>query len=140
MLAKNIYSASEIFQSNMPMKWKERQLKKTMNYYCEPRSERHMKDKLSMADIISEQLPMNKGQKVQLKYMLEKDFPDLKKLHRTIDIKKIICILCFFIMKNDNPDCKLSKYKVFNANNISNDDVAHIFFKLAAYYRQKTPL
>lgn len=134
MLAKNILN------SNLSDEQKWLEIDRRTRYYSEPRSERKMKDKLSIADNLMDRLNIAGPMREQVKYMISSEFKNFKELSKNCNNEQIISLMVFYVMKSNNINLILEEYNVFTQLNLSNKHYMTFVTKLCKYYQNKIPV
>ncbi|MDR1018653.1 MAG: hypothetical protein LBM02_08140 [Lachnospiraceae bacterium] len=130
----------KILHSNLSPKEKWEEIDKRTRYYCEPREDRRMKDKLSIADNLMDKLNIKENMKKQIKYMITSEFKNFKELSKNCSNEQIIALMIFYVMKSHNYNLIIEKYKTFTELKLTNKHYMTFTTKLCRYYQNKIPV
>lgn len=109
----------------MPLGWKQKKIEEKMRFYCEPREERRMKDKLHIANNFMNRLNIRGSQREEVLTIIRNfNLDDLLK-NKSLEI--VIACVCFHCIKLYNSRARLENYRLFNELGLS-DNVMISFY------------
>nr|WP_302577813.1 hypothetical protein [Methanobrevibacter arboriphilus] len=134
MLAKNILNG------NLSDKQKWIYLDKKTRKYCDGMKEYRLKDKLSVASNLMDNLNVKGVLRKQVEYMIRNEFKNFKDLSKNCSNEQIIALIIFYVMKSNDFSLLLEKYKIFTQLNLTNKHYMTFATKLCKFYQNKVPV
>jgi len=135
-----VTKTERIINSNLSDKQKWKELSKRTRIYCDDMEDYRIKDKITIAKILMNELKVSGNKRKEVEYMISSEFKNFKDLSKNCSSEQIIGLIIFYVMKSHDISLVLEKYKSFKKLGLTNKHYMTFATKLSNYYQKQIPI